>query len=407
METYVEPQNVQRNPRGEIIFKLNQKLHFIATKTFTLGAANVQIRAEADVYFDGTKAEIDGMEYNAPSLRGPVKQRWLVLAEEFEGIAYNRPVSANISVRSATQMGNPMMPENNRPTARFSIATTENDEREVGSVSSHAHQTRNGNKNYVRGQGVNVVPPGTRVRTQHGVMEVELQDGEVVEGRTLKTAAGEKSKNTRINAEYSGEVLRQAASVQIEAGQGISQDEMLARMTPEQQEDYLQSKSAYRGQYVSDEPTPVRRTVGRVAASAPIESSGFRVTTSVGGGTEISDGDGEIVGRVGDKQETFEQEGVRFTTTNGPRRQQPPARLEPAPAPRIAGPSAEVRKKIAKAICADFPDNYLFELSSKKKLARITADYEDRPDVLQAIFAAEDDEMKSLLVKEFPAVFGV
>jgi hypothetical protein len=59
METYVEPQNVQRNPRGEIIFKLNQKLHFIATKTFTLGAANLQIRAESDVYFDGTKAEID------------------------------------------------------------------------------------------------------------------------------------------------------------------------------------------------------------------------------------------------------------------------------------------------------------------------------------------------------------
>ena len=57
---------------------------------------------------------------------------------------------------------------------------------------------------------------------------------------------------------------------------------------------------------------------------------------------------------------------------------------------------------IAKAVCADFPDNYDFAVPVKKRMARLQADYENRPDVLRAVFAAEGDEMKSILMQEFP-----
>jgi hypothetical protein len=39
-------------------------------------------------------------------------------------------------------------------------------------------------------------------------------------------------------------------------------------------------------------------------------------------------------------------------------------------------------------------------------MARLQADYENRPDVLRAVFAAEGDEMKSILMQEFPQAFA-
>jgi hypothetical protein len=62
--------------------------------------------------------------------------------------------------------------------------------------------------------------------------------------------------------------------------------------------------------------------------------------------------------------------------------------------------------KIAKALCPDFPDSYDFAAPTKKKLARLQADFEDRLDVLRAVFAAEGDDFKDQLVREFPQAFA-
>ena len=68
--------------------------------------------------------------------------------------------------------------------------------------------------------------------------------------------------------------------------------------------------------------------------------------------------------------------------------------------------SADVRRLVAKQLCPDFPENYNFTLDPKKKLARLQADYEDRHDVLKAVFAAEGDDFKMLLLQEFPQAFA-
>lgn len=419
-----------RNPHtGQIMFRAGQMLQFVATRPFTLGQTGIQIREGTEILYDGSKAIVDGAEHVVPFLRGAMKAGWIVLLEEYdpEGTNYNTPTRANIQVRHATQGGNPL-----NPTQRMAIATTESDEREVGTVRNHAQNTRTANTQFVRGKtAVNVVAPGTKVQTQHGMMVIEEQDGIEV-GRTLKTPAGSRAKNTRteLTSDKAAEALRQAQNVQIEPGQGISQEEMLSRMTEEQRAEYLAMKESYRSQYVSEPaPTPVKAPSGRkaiasVQSTKEGESSGMRFTNSYGGGTEISDGDGDLVGKVGGSDEVaaVEEDGIKFTTTNGPKRDRKKA--GPADTGRtlqtyemsssgsstmmkkVAGPSADVRRQVAKAICQDFPDSYDFTLSTKKKLARIVADFEDRADVLRAIFAAEDDEMKSLLVAEFPAVFG-
>ena len=131
----------------------------------------------------------------------------------------------------------------------------------------------------------------------------------------------------------------------------------------------------------------------------------------MGGGIETADLAGMDEGKA--EVSSYEVEGMRFTNTNGPKRD---IGRGPQAAPKIPSAKAaplptvalkpEVRLAIAKSLCADFPESYDFEAPARKKLARIMADFEDRHDVIRAIYAAETDEMKALLAAEFPKAFG-
>jgi len=134
------------------------------------------------------------------------------------------------------------------------------------------------------------------------------------------------------------------------------------------------------------------------------------ITPDIGHGVEIADPVGSGVGGKA-KESVIVEDGITFRTTNGPARNEQqapnraPAPLQAAARPSIPEAPAEVRKMIAKAVCADFPDNYDFAMPAKKRMARLQADYEDRPDVIKAVFAAEGDEMKAMLMQEFPQAF--
>ncbi len=412
--------DVQQRP-AQPQFRAGRMDSYITTRPFTLGNTGVTVPSGAEILFDGTKAHVDGAEYTLPFLRGAVKAGWMVLADAYnpDDPRYSQKTRAHIQVRPP-KGGNPLDPQ-----PRMAIVTTESDEREVGNVRQHAASTERGNRGYVRGQTpVNVtirgVEAGQLVRTQRGMMEVEVQDGVTLD-RELQTPAGERSKERLdLTSEKAAQALRVAQNAQVKPGQGISEDEMLDRMSEEDRAEYLARKDALRSQYVTD-PAPTaalprpasRQVVFRVASTKNGQHEGMSFTNTVGGGVQIGDAsDGEVVGRVhgNDEVETFEQEGIKFTTTNASARKRPVvnsqthvASSEPA-APVPA--HLDVRRSIAKAVCPDFPANYDFALSPKKKLARLQADYEDRTDVLRAVFAAESDDMKALLIQEFPQAFA-
>jgi hypothetical protein len=405
---------------GALQFRAGQMMLFVTTRPFTLGQTGVQVRSGTEILFDGTHAEVEGSEYVLPFLRGAVKAGWMVLAEEYDpnDPNYQRRTSANIQVRPRDG-GNPLQPQQ-----RMAIATTVSDEREVTQVRAHSQQTQTQNRNFVRGQTpVNVVQPGTKVMTQRGVMEVEVQDGIELD-RQLSTPAGEKSKERLdLTSEKAARALRVARDAKVVPGVGQTEEDMMQRMSPEQQEEYIAKKEALRAQYVSEAPPmqsqprpPHRQVVARVQSNRHGHGEGMQFTNSVGGGTAIGDeSDGIVVGHVQeDRVETFEQEGMRFTTTNGPRRPQnqrqaapqaPQAVVASAEAPPPVPANLDTRRAIAKMVCPEFPENYDFTLSPKKKLARLQADYEDRYDVLKAVYAAETDDMKALLLQEFPKAF--
>lgn len=412
---------------NQIRFRANEPFTFTATRNFALGSTGVTVPNGAEVLFDGSTVEFAGQRYSFPQLRGAIKMDWVVPAEQYDpnDPSYGRPERANIQVRHATQGGNPMAPQ-----PKMTISTTASDEREVMNVKGHAQQTRTANKSYVRGNPVNpVAQAGETVMTRNGFEVVEAQDGVEVPGRSFKTAelTGEKAKEARttLTAQSAAYALQRATNVQIEPGRGVTQEEMLAQMSEDQREVYLANQAADREATLAAMP-PEQQAAERAAQAirerkvvatvrkAPVQrTEGMILTPDVGHGVEIADPVGTGTGAKPKEQVVYE-DGIKFTVTNGadrhmqqaPNRPQAPAQAAPAPArPSVPEAPAEVRKMIAKAVCADFPDNYDFALPAKKRMARLQADYEGRPDVIKAVFAAEGDEMKAMLMQEFPQAF--
>jgi len=415
--------------QDQIRYQHGQPIHFITTRNFTFGntpnGQPLALSKGTDVFFDGTTAEVAGARYAIPQLRGAIRTGWLVQAQRYDenDTSAERPRAAGIEVRHAAEGGNPLRP--NR--VRFERATEEDiDEREVGNVDSHAASTRARNTRWRPGQRPPAdVEPGRRFTGS--VWEVEAQDGvEVRRGFATARSAGEDARSIpTTQLSRAGEAIARANNVQIEPGEGITEEEMLERMHPEDRELYLADKEAYRSRYADVAPAPrvmradpsANRVIARVANHGAETREGMTSRVTTGGGTEVFDVSG--LDSAPARQDTISQEGLTFRTTNGPQRafEKPSSpddkRVAPAEVVRTVGQSvtmreapAEIRKMVAKTVCADFPDNYDFSGSVRKRLARLQADFEDRHDVLRAVFAAEGDEMKSLLVAEFPQAFA-
>ena len=384
----------------QIAYKNGTPQHFIAARTFSLGSTGMTVPKGSDIMFDGTTVQFGGSEFSHPQFRGAIRAGWATPAANYDPDSREaeRPIAANIQVRHPTQGGNPMT-GGTRP-SMGTATVTENDEREVGNVAAHRQATQDRNRNHRHGEHIEA-RPGT---------SVELQDGVPV--RTLKTSnTGEKSKTQRtiLTAESAGSRIREAESpAPIDAGRGTTEEEMLDRMEPAQREAYLSEKAALKSRYVdvdTDNQRPVVATIKKSNKTQSTEGITAKVTT--GGGTETWDGAGTGDGGAV-KQSTVTVDGIVMKNTNGPsNREQPSPRSEAAHAPvMLKDGSAEVRLKLARAICPDFPDNYDFAANPRKKLARLQADYEDRPDVIKAIYMAEADDFKATLLREFPAAFS-
>ncbi len=362
----------------QIKFKSGEFQSFTATRSFALGNFNVRIENGSELEFDGSTVQYAGTDYTFPPLRGAVTAGWIVLTEDYDedNPDYGRPAAARIQVRSATQGDQP----------KTMVATVEADERIVMNSQQHATTTKASNR---------------RTASQSG------SDGIPV--RTLKTPAISATTITAAQREIS-----RLENLKIDPGKGMTVEEMLERMTPEAREAYLLERDAARAGYAKEKKESATRTprsgsgktVGRVKRADAVSSAeGMTIKQSTGGGVETWDGgDASVVAAVGKDKTTVVEDGITFTGTNIPAVSVPQKKPD---ARSAAAMSPEVRRKIAKTMCPDFPENYDFGATAKKKLARLQADFEDRLDVLLAVFAAEDDdELKARLVQEFPQAFA-
>jgi hypothetical protein len=292
--------------------------------------------------------------------------------------SYDKPVAAGIKVRPATDDDGKAKP--------IDPVTTETDEQVVMSTAEHASKTQEHNR---AERGKMTVSSG----------DVEPQDGVPV--RSLKTAA---KSRTELTAESAGSKVRSAEAVQIDPGKGQTEEEMLEQMSEEDQEIYLEKKRALRSQYVD---TDGQQPVAKVEADKVEEKEGMKLTQKVGGGTAVADPSGGKEGKP--KEATRTEEGMTFKTTNVSERTkqaEPHPRAAEAQQPvMLKDGTADARLQIARSLCPDFPNSYSFTAPPKKKMARLQADFDDRPDVIRAVFAAESDAFKAQLMDEFPDAF--
>jgi hypothetical protein len=361
----------------QIQFRAGHPQKFIATKTFSLGAIGVSVPPGAEIEYDGMQVTYGGYPPVAmPTLRGALRLGWLVPAEDYDpNGAVQRPVSAGVQIRDA-QGGNPMEPKTKTP-----ITTVDSEEQEVANVGEHTADTKARN--------------ATNYRRDANHPDVVEASSEGVSVRKLQTPTHQ---TTNLEKETPQQAISRAEKVKIQPGQGRTRDEMLEGMNDEEREAYLAQINAKKSAYV-DEPA----VVGKVKTAKTLQKEGFNITNAVGGGIDTADLGG--TGEAGkDQITTAESEGIRFTNTNGPKKG---VKLVDKPkAPPAPGDDAMCRR-IAKAVCPDFPDNYVFSDPIRKKIARLQADFEDRPDVIRAVAAAETDaDVKRRLVEEFPQAFG-
>jgi hypothetical protein len=387
-------------------FRAGENQTFIATRSFALGSSGITVPEGSEVVFDGTSVSYAGLApVVMPQLRGALRAGWIVPKQQYDPNApAQRPQAAGMTVRQADG-GNPMKPDNRRQV----VTTVDEEEREVGNVGDHAAATRARNKENYRRKRTPRQESTAGQRYEGGA--VEAQDGVEVPGVSFQTPAGEESKKTSTDMTRAGSAISRANKVKIVPGKGRTREELIrdaiqrGGLTGEELQEYQEELAAAISARGGD-ASVVNQIVGHVPAPGTRETEGFVVAGSVGGGTAIEDLGG--TGAQG-RQQVVEEEGIKFTQTAGPKRD---VRLVDTPA--AAPPAAEaspvddaVCRTIAKAVCADFPENYVFTDPIRKKIARLQADYDDRPDVIKAVAAAETDgEVKRRLVQEFPEAFG-
>lgn len=389
----------------QIQFRAGQPQRFVATRTFDLGSSGLKVPRGSEILFDGTQVSYEGHpSVIMPQLRGALKVGWLVLAEDFNpnDTRAMRPVSAGMQVRPA-EGGNPMQP---RPRQMIDTSNVESEEREVRNVNQHAQETRDRNQMNYRRQG------GEVVRNNRGEMEV-IEDQEGVAVRGLKTPA---KQNTNLEKTNAFTAIQEANSVRIDPGQGKTREDMMAEMDEESRLAYESDIMARKAAYAPEEAS-APRVIGRVPQPGTRNTEGFQVRGSVGGGVGVEDlGGTGVAGK--DQVTVVEAEGLRFTNTNGPKKQTRLVPTNPQQAPAQAngngnghhshnGQHDALCRQIARSICTDFPDNYGFTDPVRKKIARLQADYDDRPDIIRAVAAADTDpEVRQRLIAEFPHAFG-
>lgn len=134
-----------------------------------------------------------------------------------------------------------------------------------------------------------------------------------------------------------------------------------------------------------------------------IQREGVTIKTNIGNvdrnSRVSSEADGTVVGQVRKSQSGRETEGITVQDTSGIRNK---------PAVKVAAPintKINPRIRIARSIDPNFPADWSFEGKLQDRLAAIK-DHGVTPEFLEAVYAAEGDQMRKCMVKAFPKQFS-
>jgi len=328
------------------------------------GATEVSINSGDEFEYDGSVLKFEGREIPQPSLRGSFRQGWVSEEPPGEEGSYVPPKQATRNIASSQSVNRNLSQVQRR--GQGQIETDSLDEDTVLNVSDRSAARRAD----PRGQRGHLSAEHNRRHASARGMEVHQDALEAQEAVPIG--------RVRTSTHFKGDITKPQNA-------GLK--------------DRLENLSG--SGFIADENGPVmepqRRSTGKV------------VDRSVH--AEMDD-DGVEVGRVRHSSNRRQVEGVSVRDTSGP--QGPSSANPPRGANGPAGPARTAYKvntkvnpkvRVARAIYPDFPSDWSFEGKLSDRLAAVKA-HGATPEFLDALYAAEGDQMRKALAKAYPKQFA-
>ena len=340
---------------------------FYALMKIRIGGANENALQQGDEFeYDGSILKYAGAEFPAASLRGAFRSGWVSDQPLDDNGAYVPPKQATRNVAKSQSVNRDLSNVQRQGARQMSADNLDedtvlnvSDRSAVRQANGRGHLTADNNRRQASARGM-------RIETD----EVEAQ--EAVEIGRIRTSTHLK------------------ANVLDSRSAGIK--------------DRLENLSG--SGFIRDRNAPIeeRQSTGKV-----IHREGVTIKTSVGNINRSvraeADDEGVDVGRVRhtDRRQGS-SEGVSVRDTSNIRGQ----KAAPAAAPKATykvNTKLNPKVRIARSIDPDFPEDWSFEGRLNDRLSAVKA-HGATPEFLEALYAAEGDQMRKLLEKTYPKQFG-
>ncbi len=348
----------------EIVWKRGEFLTFYANLKIRIGGKEELTIHEGDSFeYDGQVLRYSGLEVSSPHLRQSIKNGWASFQE-----GSNEKPQAVIPTRNraAAQSVNTDLSSVKRVGKGSAIATSREDEETVLNVSDR-RESGSGSKVLNVPSDRREPKVMTHVNNRRSAMLIREDEYSSQEGETVG--------KVRTSAKL-------IADVSTNRGASLAND--------------LENLE---GSGLIDDRDNEKMTTTRHAGGIVMKSSSSRISSEVNNDSS----DSVLVGKVRKQSKTTNHEGgitVTDTSSRGnaqkTNNESKPAKIDTKIDPRV---------RIARSIDSNFPSDWKFEGKLAERLARVH-DHGVSPQFLEALYAAEGDQMRKLLQKEFPGQFS-
>lgn len=335
---------------SSVAWQRGKYIKFFAKMKIRVGGATpIDVQKGDEFEYDGSILKYSGMEMSSPQLRGAIENGWATMdSSSAESIADVEAVRPNRSIAKSKSVNKDL--NNVQRTGVAPIETSSQDEDEVLKVSDRS----TGEK----------APPKI------------LQPQDNRKSRSMRVASDDE---TNQNAVSIGRVKTSARTVfddvsNPNTSRKIAELENLSHVKAE----------LYKNNTVTKEGVSIKTNVGEMSNVVEM------------------DREEEVVVAQVRKSSSGSSEGISIKDTSSIRNK--PGKTQeapPSPAVKIADP----RLRVARAIDPSFPLDWAFSGKLAERLERVKS-HGANDKFLEALFAAEGDQMRKVLIKEYPNQFN-
>ena len=326
-----------------VTYQRGNYIKFFAKMKIRVGGANpIDIQKGDEFDYDGSILKYSGMEVSSPQLRGAIENGWATRSQETQ-------------------------------------------EEVVESIRP--------NRNIAKSQTVN-----RDLSKVQRVSERAIQTSSVDEDEVLKVSDRSANKSPKI---LKSEDNRKSRGLDIQSDATDTQDAVsIGRVR-------TSAKAVFNNVMNSEGKMKELENISNVKAdlyqNKVVHTEGITISNNLGKVNSLSDADEDEV-QVGTirKSSKTSSEGITITDTSSIRSNKTTKSVSTKSKVEVV---TDPRIRVARAIYPQFPNDWVFTGKLSERLAAVKS-FGETPEFLTALFAAEGDQMRKLLMKSYPEIFN-